>query len=224
MDGGETSFRNGRVIVLSRDSALRAAIGRVDGRTAPVFVPTAYEAAAEILTAPAAALVLDLRLLGPRHARLLEIAREKRLEMLAVGALAAGMTAEDLSGVRLVARDDLPAALVGALGSPGGAGWQGEQADASRRPVDQGHADAAPVDEQDEGARRMREAMDAVRSEKAADRPAGEADLKAPRRTRPRGKRKATTPAGAADRPAAPGSPGALLTPEEIDALLGNQS
>jgi hypothetical protein len=224
MDGGRTSSRNGRVIVLSRDSALVAAVRRMGGRMEPVFVPTAYEAAAEILTSSAAALVLDLRLLGPRHGRLLEIAREKHLEMLAVGALAAGMTTEDLNGIRLVARGDLVAALKAALDAPC---ETDRQDDASERPVDPPRAGAVPIARQDDAERRMREAMAAVGSPEVKDTPAAKSDRKAGRRIRPRGGKNAAESPGAADRdvaPESPGAPDALLTPEEINALLGKQS
>lgn len=77
-----------------------------------------YEAAAELLAAPAAALVVDLRLLAGKHLRLLEIARSLDVEVLAVGSLPIGMTAEDLSGVRLIARRDLPGLLQALARSP----------------------------------------------------------------------------------------------------------
>ena len=227
MDGGRKSSRNGRVIVLSRDSALVAAVRRIDGRTEPVFVSTAYEAAAEILAASASALVLDLRLVGPRHARLLGIARDRQLAMFAIGALAAGMTTEDLNGIRLVARGDLATALEAALDAPSEAGRNDQKADASERSVDPPDADAGATGRQDDAARRMREAMAAVRSPEVKGKPAAKSDRKAGRGARRRSGNKAPDSPGAADRnvaPASPGPPGALLTPEEIDALLGKQS
>ncbi|MHC4294786.1 MAG: hypothetical protein ACYSTL_04310 [Planctomycetota bacterium] len=76
-----------------------------------VRVSTAYEAAAEILAATTAALVIDLRLLPERHLRLLEIARQRKTEILAVGSVPSGLTSENLSGVRLVSLADLPKAI-----------------------------------------------------------------------------------------------------------------
>jgi len=76
-----------------------------------IGVCSAYEAAAEILSAPTAALVVDLRLLTGRHLRLLDIARRMEVEIFAVGAVPPGLTGEDLSQVRMMARAELGEAL-----------------------------------------------------------------------------------------------------------------
>ncbi len=106
-----------RIIAWSQDSSLTWSAGG-PGVGAIVRVASGYEAAAELLAAPAAALVVDLRLLGGKHLGLLEIARSLAVEVLAVGALPIGMTADDLSGVRLIARCDLADALVGPAAPP----------------------------------------------------------------------------------------------------------
>ena len=110
MNGADTSSGSARVVVLSRDVALaRAARCDTDGaayQCAGTSGP--YEAAAEILAGPVLALVLDLRCLTPRHLRLLSIARENHVDVLAVGSLPFGITTTDLSGVRLMAVNDLP--------------------------------------------------------------------------------------------------------------------
>ena len=100
-----------RAVVLSPSGALRSAVAGGGAALECIFVATAYEAAAELIAAPALAIVIDLRLMGPRHLRLLQIARERRVEMLAVGSIPPGLTAEDLSGLRLLARADVKAAL-----------------------------------------------------------------------------------------------------------------
>jgi hypothetical protein len=64
-----------------------------------------------MLADPPAALVIDLRALTAGHVRLLEIARDRQVEMLAVGGLPSSLTADDLSGVRLTARGDLADAI-----------------------------------------------------------------------------------------------------------------
>jgi len=101
--------RGPRVVVLASgmpaDREAHVSVGEYIG------VPTAYEAAAEILSAPTAALVVELRLLAGRHMRLLEIARRMEVEILAVGAVPPGLTGEDLNQVRMMARADLPQAL-----------------------------------------------------------------------------------------------------------------
>jgi hypothetical protein len=100
-----------RAVVLSPGGALRSAVAGGGAALECIFVATAYEAAAELIAAPALAIVIDLRLMGPRHLRLLQIARERRVEMLAVGSIPPGLTAEDLSGIRLLARADVKPAL-----------------------------------------------------------------------------------------------------------------
>lgn len=76
-----------------------------------VRVASAYEAAAEILAASTGVLVVDLRLVRGGHLRLLEIARRMNVEVLAVGTVPPDLTSEDLSGVRMMARADLPEAM-----------------------------------------------------------------------------------------------------------------
>jgi hypothetical protein len=101
-----SAFSEGpRVVALTLDAALCAEAGGGVGRVVRVASP--YEAAAELLAAPAAALLIDLRALPVRHLRLLEIARDLSVEVLAFGPLPAGMTSDDLSGVRLLSRQAL---------------------------------------------------------------------------------------------------------------------
>jgi hypothetical protein len=107
-----------RAVVLSPDGSTLLTAGGPALLTAGgdvalecAFVATAYEAAAELIAAPALAIVIDLRMMGPRHLRLLRLARERRVEMLAVGSIPPGLTAEDLSGVRLLARAEVKAEL-----------------------------------------------------------------------------------------------------------------
>jgi len=76
-----------------------------------IAVTNPYEAASEILALPTAGLVLDLRSLSHADLGLLAIARQMDTEVLAVGAVPDGLTSEDLSGVRLISRADLPSAL-----------------------------------------------------------------------------------------------------------------
>lgn len=123
-----TNLSRRRVVVLSPDAAAFAPAGRhSDSASAGeaagaglefIRVGSAYEAAAELVAAahappngPVLALVVDLRLLSHRHLRLLQIARQGGAEVLAVGGIPPGLTAEDLSGVRLLARAELPAML-----------------------------------------------------------------------------------------------------------------
>jgi hypothetical protein len=119
MDDGRTPSSGGRVVVLSLDVALAAVDATDEVSLEVVRADSAYEAAAELLAAPTSALVLDLRLLAPRHLRLLEIARSLDVEMLAVGTLPKALSTEDLSRVRLIARRDLPDAVAAAVAEAG---------------------------------------------------------------------------------------------------------
>ena len=68
-----------------------------------VRAASGYEAAAEILSAPTAALVVDLRILNRGHIRLLEVARQMDTEVLAVGAvLVAAAAALAVAGTPVV--------------------------------------------------------------------------------------------------------------------------
>ena len=112
MDDGESkSVCGARIVVLSQDSSLVWSADGPDEGVVFAHASSGYEAAAEMLSAPTTALIIELRLLPGRHLQLLEIARDLEVEIFAVGSLPIGMTAEDLSGVRLIARKDLPAAV-----------------------------------------------------------------------------------------------------------------
>ena len=113
MEGSNATGQAVRVVVLSRGASPSGASLEhlcADGARC-VRVSSAYEAAAELLAAPTRAIVIELSLLHGRHTRLLEIARDLEVEMLGVGSLPAGTSADDLSGLRLLARAELPAAL-----------------------------------------------------------------------------------------------------------------
>jgi len=136
MDDGGRSFGGLRIVVLSRDPSLAAALeGRLDSRMRCLRAGSPYEAAAEILAEPTAAMVIDLRTLSERHCRLLDIGRQTQLEMLAVGALPSRMSSEELSGVRLVSREALPEMLCQATARSG----------AALPATDSGAARSAPV-------------------------------------------------------------------------------
>jgi hypothetical protein len=90
----------------------RAAKGeRSEARYHCLRVSSPYEAAAEMLAESPLAIAIDLRCLTPGDLPLIEMARQRNLEVLAVGAVPSGITTADLSGVRLSARDHLSALL-----------------------------------------------------------------------------------------------------------------
>ena len=57
------------------------------------------------------ALVIELACLSVAHLKLLDIARNKGVELFGVGQLPTAMTSDDLSGVRLISLTDLPEAI-----------------------------------------------------------------------------------------------------------------
>ena len=105
---GTKSLADPRAVVLSRDPAFVP--GQL-GQVKLVLVASAYEAAADILSAPTVALVVDLRSLSRRHVRLLDIAHQMGCEVLAAGTVPAGMNTSDLHDVRLVAPGQLSEVL-----------------------------------------------------------------------------------------------------------------
>jgi hypothetical protein len=109
MGDNNESDRGRTVVMLSRDASLaRAARGESSvSRCRCLRVTGPYEAAAELLCESAVALVVDLRCLSPNDLPLIEMARQKGLEILAVGSLPLGISAADLSGARLASRDHL---------------------------------------------------------------------------------------------------------------------
>ncbi len=109
-----------RIVVFSRGRATDPhELGKAMSPAQVIAAPSAYEAAAEVLAAPTAALVVDLSLLEPRHTRLITIARRAGAEVLAVGSGGVGIDAEALSGARLVAKGQLVAELKRLMQSAG---------------------------------------------------------------------------------------------------------
>ncbi len=102
-----------RVVVLSRQQALAslALAGSGASRMQIIRVESPYQGAAEILAEPTEAMVVDFRLLSIQHLRLIKIARELGVAVLAVGALPVNISSDELSGVQLVGRGDLADAL-----------------------------------------------------------------------------------------------------------------
>jgi hypothetical protein len=232
------SLSAARVITLSPES-LRAVLADLSPTAACISVASAYEAAAEILAAPAAALVIDLRMMAVRHLRLLQIARVGGAEVLAIGGIPSGLTAEDLSGVRLIARAELRAALEAVLRSrevrhESAAGPEEERpAQVAEEPeegeyVPVGDEDAAPAASNVEppclAGRQVPEDTEpeVSASERGRGGPPPQVEPPAPRRYVPPSPPSAR-PAGQAP-PANPATrsenPRCILTPEEVDALL----
>ncbi len=99
MQEGVESSRKPRVIALL--PAAVAAPEVADGIEL-VRVPSGYEAAGELLAAPAAALVVDLGRITPDHAPLLDLARRLELPVIGFGTVSADLSSAQLSRLRLV--------------------------------------------------------------------------------------------------------------------------
>lgn len=221
----ESSTSNGgrRVIVLSPDAAAdRRQLAQLEHAGIQcIRVATGYEAAAELIAAPSIALVIDLRLLGPRHLRLLQIARDLSVEMLAVGAVPPSMTPEDLSGLRLMSREALSGQLLavaaaaanGIAATPVPPSEQDETAP-SHAASPTSHADQEPHAAMESpspvpAAPRDEAATNGIYEPQSAPAAAPSVAAAAP-----------VTPAATDAKPSQPVSPRLLLTPEEISALL----
>jgi hypothetical protein len=221
------------------------------GGPALVWAASAYEAAAELLAAPTAGLVIDLRAMNLRHLRLIQIARQMDVKLLAFGHLPPGMGSEELSGVCLVSRQDLPDALRRIA--------QEEQAgpavlpEAGTLPAPAAGIPVSPAAERPKAPPKVQEpaGAPAARLSPAKSRPGEPADRRSGAPVAPSGKEFVAEPAQAVtgdvvpdaspqppqDRGAAPSKPGAaalppmtsvktlggLLSPEELAALLEDE-
>ena len=126
MDGRETAPRPRRAVVFTSCTPGQGLLEGLEPARGWVPAASAYEAAAELLAGPAAVLVVDLRLLRPGHARLIEIARQAGAELLGVGPLPAWASSDQLGGMRLVGQGQLADALRAAgAGEPAASGPQG---------------------------------------------------------------------------------------------------
>ncbi len=76
-----------------------------------VRVGSGYEAAAELLSGPVSALLVDLSILTPAHAGLLKLAAGLDVPVVAFGTVSAALDGSALAGVRLVGAEDVPEAL-----------------------------------------------------------------------------------------------------------------
>lgn len=197
MAGRGTSSGHPRVVVLSRYQSLRVQLAtsglncmQVDG---------AYQAAAELLAQPTGVLAIDLRELPARHLGLLKIARSKGVAMLAFGPATIPLNPHQLVGVRLIAQADLAGELQQRTAG----------AEAATPPSPTPMAAVASV---------------ATPAPEAAQRPAqppAKTPAAAPQVQLAPAKPAAPGPATAPPMPAAvAASPGSLLTPEELSALL----
>ena len=216
MDGNHNGRGTPRVVVLSR----RAVPNGAGARTVPVA--SAYEAAAEILAAPAAVLVIDLGLVRPRDGRLVEIARQMAVEVLATGPLPAGLSADELSGVRLVAERDLPEAIEAVVATDAEAAPHGMAdllADVADQPLQEAETlgEYLPVTEGPVIEPRPASGQ-AVAEPADAERVEPERQLEPEPRCEP-----ATDEPPAEPEDHAAEAPTGLLTPEELAALLENE-
>lgn len=105
-----------RVVILSRDETFCADLAGVSC----VRVTGPYEATAELLAGPTLAVVIDLRALAPRHARLVEIAQQLGAEAIGCGKMSAALSAAPISGLRLLDTRHVPAEIERLLEQAGG--------------------------------------------------------------------------------------------------------
>ncbi len=104
-----------RVIVLASPGAVNEPL---HPQVKLVEVNSAYEAAAELLREAPAAMVVDLGRISAMHVRLLALAGEKGVPVVAFGTICTELGGGALATVRLVARDRLGSALTETLELP----------------------------------------------------------------------------------------------------------
>ena len=208
-----------RVVLLSRDPSPGTELPSSEPALQLVPVRSAYEAAAEILAAPTLALVIDLGAMPRRHLRLIQVARQMEVEMLAFGRLLPDLSTEDISGVRLISRRDLSEALH-RLAAPAKASAAPEVPPPPERPAVPAEKTAppAPIEALEEFLEQSElapaEAVRLTPAKQPADRPAKQPADRPPKQPPDRagkkpaerpGKKPADRPAeGPADAPAAP--------------------
>ena len=78
-----------------------------------VRVGSGYEAAAELLSGPVSALLVDLGMLQAAHAGLLKLAEGLNVPVVAFGTVSVALDGSALAGVRLVGAEDVSEALRG---------------------------------------------------------------------------------------------------------------
>jgi hypothetical protein len=211
------------MVLLSRDpeTFARALKGIDRDRVEVVVVHSAPQAAAELCLIDPALLVVDLRQVGLRTAPLVAQARRQAVRVVAVGPLPFGLDSRRLSGTELMGLEDLAGVLADLSGDfrPARAPSTGDVSDepelSSRPepplpPADPAHP-AEPPSRQDSAADQAAAAEDAP----AATDPDGpiESDPDLPGSL--------CQADGGSEGPEQVG-PGALLSPEEIAALLGH--
>ncbi len=96
-----------RVVLLSREESF-CAPERLAGLLGHcIRVESPYEAAAELLAAPAVAMVIDLRCFSARHAPLIKIASHMGAETIGCGRVPQSLPENAYSGMHLLAAKDL---------------------------------------------------------------------------------------------------------------------
>lgn len=244
MTGREESTGARRaVVVASRQSAGLGTAQR--SSSAPMdcrCVTSPYEAAAEILRDPPDLVAVEMELISQNHLPLLELARSKKAEIVGFGRLPAGLSSDELRGLRLIAFEELSGELARQAPSPtdttDATAGDDDSADTAPAPAE---PDVAPPP-----AAELTQPTPPQPERPVEDRPGGEYEpipVDEDYTTRPSDSAAGADPANAGphepaadeepDRPPAgqyrpsppgtipsPGDPTSLLTPEELAALL----
>lgn len=92
-----------------------SAAGQEDEELQFIRVSSGYEAAAELLAAPAEAMVVDLGRITPAHAPLLDLANRLDVPVVAFGTVSADLASEQLSRIRLASAERITEVLDEAL-------------------------------------------------------------------------------------------------------------
>lgn len=112
MEGRDSNSSPLLAVVLSRDPLVGVRVDRLCPRSwRTVRVASGYEAAAEILTSPVAALLVDVRAFGGLHHRLLKLAQRMEVQTFVIADNNTDTAKPGLEPLQRLELKDIPAAL-----------------------------------------------------------------------------------------------------------------
>lgn len=112
MEGRDSNSSPLLAVVLSRDPLVGVRVDRLCTRSwRTVRVASGYEAAAEILTSPVAALLVDVRAFGGLHQRLVKLAQRMEIPTFVIADYETDTARPGLEPLQRLELKDIPAAL-----------------------------------------------------------------------------------------------------------------
>ena len=145
MEGSDSNSSPLRAVVLSSDPLVGARAERLCAHGwRAVRVASGYEAAAEILASPVAALMIDIRAMSGIHRRLLELAGRMEVQTFAIAGAAQGTAQPAKPPLRRVELADIPAILAALAAEQAPATQTQSPAESPAPSPDAGRDESAP--------------------------------------------------------------------------------